>query len=81
MNANIRETVLRLFLCVIYAVNILRYLKQNASLPLCLRLAAIRAIRMPWQQVLSEAARLYTKTCAHMHTSANADAFSFHIIY
>lgn len=50
---------------VIYAMNILRYLKQIASSTLCLRLAATRGIRMPWQQVLSEAARIYTKTCAH----------------
>lgn len=77
VNSNVHETVLCLFLWVIYAVNILRYLKQNASSTLCLRLAAIRGIRMPWQQVLSEAARIYTKTCAHMHTSTNAHAFSF----
>jgi len=66
-NANVRETVLCLFLCLIHALNILRYLKQNAPSSLCLRLAASRGIRMPWQQVLSEAARIYTKTCAHIH--------------
>lgn len=63
--------------CVVYGVNILRYLKQNAPSTLCLRLTASRGIRMPWQQVLSEAARIYTKTCAHMHTSTKAHAFPF----
>lgn len=61
-------------------MNVLRYLKQIASSTLCLRLAAIRGIRMPWQQVLSEAARIYTKTCAHMRTSTNAFSLPHHIL-